>query len=173
MVYTLLLTPEMNWKQRYSMKNSVFWDIMLYSLEESTDVSKGSLFFVCPLLVSCLVHFLAEIMKPTSSSEASVDFQRTTRRHISEESSLHIHRWDNSCHLRLLLTMQNINTKLLNAHNRCNRLHRVFCEMLSDAWFQHFWSGSWNYVQKFLELLTFHLHRRLSAGTGEGRRATE
>lgn len=39
--------------------------------------------------------FLDSEMEATCSTETSVDFQRTTQRHISENTTLHNHRFEN------------------------------------------------------------------------------
>jgi hypothetical protein len=46
-------------------------------------------------LASCLPYFSTLKMEATCSSETSVNFQRTTRRYISEDSTLHNHRCEN------------------------------------------------------------------------------
>jgi hypothetical protein len=46
-------------------------------------------------LVFCLFYSSALKMKMTCSAETSVDFQRTTRRYIAEERTLHYHRCQN------------------------------------------------------------------------------
>lgn len=123
-VYTRLLTPEMNWKRRSSLKSSVFWDIAPYSLD----------------------MFLRSLCWLSTAGRLQV-----------EQS--------------LPLPIIVYNTKYeheATKYNRCNHLHRVFCKMLSVASFQQFWSGSWNYVQKFLELLTFHLHRHRGRKASNG-----
>jgi hypothetical protein len=47
------------------------------------------------MLVSCLAYFSTSKMATTGSSEASVGFQRTTRRYIPEDKTLHNHRCEN------------------------------------------------------------------------------
>jgi hypothetical protein len=47
------------------------------------------------LLVSCLGYFLTLKIEATCSYETSVDFQRTTRRYIPEDGTLHNHRCEN------------------------------------------------------------------------------
>jgi hypothetical protein len=49
----------------------------------------------CFMLVSCLASSSALRMEGTCSSEMSVDFQRTARRNILEDSILHKHRREN------------------------------------------------------------------------------
>jgi hypothetical protein len=46
-------------------------------------------------LVSCSAYFSTMKMEAICSSETSVDFQRTTRRHTPEDSTLHYHRCEN------------------------------------------------------------------------------
>jgi hypothetical protein len=46
-------------------------------------------------LVSCSAYYSTLKMEEKFSSETSVKFQRTTRRYIPEESSLHSHRCEN------------------------------------------------------------------------------
>jgi hypothetical protein len=46
-------------------------------------------------LVSCSAYFSTLKMEAIYSSETSVDFQRTTRRYIPEDSTLHNHRSEN------------------------------------------------------------------------------
>jgi hypothetical protein len=47
------------------------------------------------ILVSCLVYFLTLKMEATCSFETSVDVQRTTRRYIQEDITLHDHCYEN------------------------------------------------------------------------------
>jgi hypothetical protein len=94
------------------------------------------------VLPSCLACSSTEMKKVLCFPEASIDFQRTTWRYISENWTLHSHRWQkfryNSSYLGCsLLLMYNINTKL-----SLNHLHAVFSNILNVVPFQFFWCGS-------------------------------
>jgi hypothetical protein len=58
----------------------------------------------CFMLASCLAYSSTIKMEVTCSSATSVDFQRTTRRSISEDRTRHNHSCENlkSCMLPLL-----------------------------------------------------------------------
>jgi hypothetical protein len=47
------------------------------------------------MLNSCWAYSSALKVEATCSSETPVDFQRTTRRHLAEDTTLHNHRCDN------------------------------------------------------------------------------
>jgi hypothetical protein len=68
------------------MKRSAFWEIMLYGSVKINGRFGGTCFLlaVCFMLVSCLAYFSALKMVTACPSEMSVDFHRTTYRHISE-----------------------------------------------------------------------------------------
>jgi hypothetical protein len=72
------------------MNSNIFWDIT-----PSTDVSEESLLAPVFTLVSCSTYLSTLKMEAICSSETSFDFQRTTRRYISEDSILHNHRCEN------------------------------------------------------------------------------
>jgi hypothetical protein len=55
--------------------------------------------------VSCLAYSSTLKIEATCSSEASVDFQRTTRRYIPEYKSLHYHRCENLKSYKLCLVL--------------------------------------------------------------------
>jgi hypothetical protein len=52
-------------------------------------------FATCFYAAFCSAHFYTLKMEAKSSSETSVDFQRTTRRYIPEHRTLHNHRCEN------------------------------------------------------------------------------
>jgi hypothetical protein len=70
-------TPKME-----ETKSTVFWNITLCLPSAFT-------------LVSCSAYFSTLKMEALCSPETSVDFQRTTRRYIPEDSTLHNHRCEN------------------------------------------------------------------------------
>jgi hypothetical protein len=68
------------------MKSSIVWDI--------TPRSPLKVNATCFMLVSCLPSSSALKME-TSLSETQVDFQRTTRRYIPENRTVHTHHYEN------------------------------------------------------------------------------
>jgi hypothetical protein len=73
------------------MKSSVFWDITPFSPLKVNRRSGGT----CRLhsqgrriMISCSAYSSTPRIEAKSSSETSVDFQRTTRRYIPEDSAL-------------------------------------------------------------------------------------
>jgi hypothetical protein len=69
-----------------SMKISVFWDVVPYSLVETDRRFRGA---------HCLIRAMALIMEEISTSETSVNFYQTTWRNILEDSNLQYKR---HCH---------------------------------------------------------------------------
>jgi hypothetical protein len=73
------------------MKNSVFWDITPYHWK-SPDVSEEHVTFIfsvcatCFMLAPCLAYSSILKMEAACYSETLVDFQRTTRRYIAEDT---------------------------------------------------------------------------------------
>jgi hypothetical protein len=65
-----------------------------YSRNEREGGSSAEL-ATCFALVSWLTYFSTLRMEATCSSETSVDFQRTTRRYIPEDRTLHNHLYEN------------------------------------------------------------------------------
>jgi hypothetical protein len=57
----------------------------------------------CFMLVSCLAYSSNLRMKATCSSKTSADFQRTTRRYIPEDRTLHNHQI-----LRIILSLNEL-----------------------------------------------------------------
>jgi hypothetical protein len=90
---------------KWSMENSVFWVITLCSSLKVNGRFRGT----CHLHLqsrrlqheagsrqsSSLAYSSTLKMKETCSSETSVDFKRTTRRCIPEDTTLHNRRWEN------------------------------------------------------------------------------
>jgi hypothetical protein len=77
----------------------------------------------CHLLVSCPAYFSTLKMEVICSSETSVDFQRTTRRYIPEDSTLHNYRCEN---LKFYKTYEGYSTRQIAAGPRQH----------SNSWFQ-------------------------------------
>jgi hypothetical protein len=82
------------------MKITVFWDVPARSPVDYTDIlEKHTTFIFSKHLLAR--WFLVELifstlkMEVTCSSETSVDTQRTTRRYIPEDGTLHNHRCEN------------------------------------------------------------------------------
>jgi hypothetical protein len=83
---------------RTNFKSSVFWDITPYSPLKVNRRFGGTYRLCLPpafTLVSCSVYSSALKMEATCFSKISVDFQRTTRRYIPENSTLHSQRCEN------------------------------------------------------------------------------
>jgi hypothetical protein len=78
------------------------------------------------LLVLCLVYFSTLKMVATCSSETSAEFERTTRRYIPEDNTLHNHCREN---------LKNVN---FLPHIKLCLLH-LFCDGLSRNTSTHLW----------------------------------
>jgi hypothetical protein len=61
-------------------------------------------------MVSCLDYSSSLEMEAVCSSETSVDFQLTTERYISEDTTIHNHRYDN------LKSLSHLTFNARNAH---------------------------------------------------------
>jgi hypothetical protein len=72
-----------------------------------------ALLAMCFMLVSCLAYPLTPKMEVTCSCETSIDFQRTTRRCIPEDSALHNH-----CCETLKSWLIQIRSSVLVVHNK-------------------------------------------------------
>jgi hypothetical protein len=70
---------------------------MLYILTGSYTTNQTCFVYLCTAftLVSWVAYFSTLKMEAKCSSEISVDFQRTTDRHIPEDGTLHNHRCEN------------------------------------------------------------------------------
>jgi hypothetical protein len=77
------------------MKNPVSWDTALCSpLKVNRIIGCSVLLATCFVLVSHLVYSSTLKRGATCFSEASVEFQRSTRRYIPEDRTVHNHRCD-------------------------------------------------------------------------------
>jgi hypothetical protein len=56
------------------------------------------------MIVSCSAYFYTLKMETICSSETSVDFERTTRRYIPDDSTLHNHRCENLKSYKFILS---------------------------------------------------------------------
>jgi hypothetical protein len=85
-----------------SLKRSALCDVTPRSLLKINQSFGGAcrlhlrgLLATCFMLVSCLAYSSTLKMEARCFSETSVDFQRTTRRYIPEDRTLHNHRCEN------------------------------------------------------------------------------
>jgi hypothetical protein len=99
-------------------QHTVTTSAILYSLISAIKHKRNGIMLAnCFVLVSCLPYSLTLKMEATCSSETSVDFQRTTRRHIQEARTL-LYMLFGRLVPSLILVMQNssLQIQLLLAH---------------------------------------------------------
>jgi hypothetical protein len=90
-VYEMNVYKSVHW-ERYSLKSIIFWDMTPCSL-----LSCNRRFCLPPACLLVLAEIISSTleMEAICSSETSVATQRTTRRHVPEDDTLHNHRCGN------------------------------------------------------------------------------
>jgi hypothetical protein len=64
--------------------------ILLFGTENKCEADKQVLLAICFPLISCFAYFSTLKIEATCSSETLAGFQRTTRRYVPEDRTLHI-----------------------------------------------------------------------------------